>query len=318
MQPIQGIHHITAFASDPQRNVDFYHTLLGQRMVKTTINFDDPGTYHFYFADEIGTPGTVMTFFPWPHARRGTPGNGEVAATGYTIRPNSADYWRHRLTENGVTIGTRHMRFGQEVIPFRDPDGMALELIVSDEPATIQPWRGSPIPAEHELRGFHSATLWVDSAEHTAAILLGQFNYTFVGQEGNRYRYKGASNDIGVYIDLLERPGQPRGSQGAGSVHHIAFRTVDDTEQAEYQSQLRLAGYHVTDVKDRQYFHSIYFREPNGVLFEIATDAPGFLYDEPVETLGTTLRLPPWLEQHRETIENAVPKFNHPALATQS
>lgn len=318
MQPIQGIHHITAFASDPQRNADFYHTLLGQRMIKTTINFDDPGTYHFYFADEVGTPGTVMTFFPWPNARPGVPGNGEVTAVAYTIRPNSVEYWLDRLRSHGIVVAETQTRFGQLVIPFRDPDGLLLELVASDEPATIQPWGGGPIPAEHELRGFHSATLWVDSAEYSADVLVNQFSYDQVGQAGNRTRFKGASNDIGVYIDLLERPNQPRGRQGAGSVHHIAFRTIDDEEQVAYLSQLRSAGYQVTDVKDRQYFHSIYFREPNGVLFEIATDAPGFLIDEPVETLGMSLRLPPWYESRRAAIENAVPAFTYPAVAETS
>lgn len=311
MQAVQGIHHITAFASDPQRNVDFYHTVLGQRLVKTTVNFDDPGTYHLYYGDEIGTPGTIMTFFPWPNAARGTAGNGEVTAVSYTIPPTSLAYWEERLAALGVPT-SRETRFGADVVIFADPDGMRLELIASDEPATIRHWAAGPVPAEHAIRGFYGATLWVGSVAGTAVILQNQLGYERVAQEGNRTRYRGASNDIGLYIDLVERPGQPRGRMGAGSVHHIAFRTVDDSEQLEYLAKLRGAGIQATPVQDRQYFHSIYFREPNGVLFEIATDAPGFYDDEPIAELGTTLKLPSWLEPRRREIEQAVPGFVHP------
>ena len=312
MQKIQGIHHITAFAKNPQTNVNFYHRVLGQRLVKTTVNFDDPGTYHLYYGDEIGTPGTIMTFFPWAHVAQGTPGNGEVAVTAYTIRPESVEYWQDRLAAHNVTVAESETRFGAQVLPFQDAEGMRLELITSNEPATIRHWADGPIPEAHALLGFHSATLWVDHAEATANILTDQLGYTLAGQEGNRWRYKGASNDIGLYIDLVERPGMPPARPGAGSVHHIAFRTVDDEEQLEYLDKLKNAGLGVTPVQDRQYFHSIYFREPNGVLFEVATDAPGFDYDEPVATLGHRLKLPDWYEPHREKIEQALPKFTHP------
>lgn len=306
MQPIQGIHHITAIAGEPQKNINFYHNLLGQRLVKRTVNFDDPGTYHFYFADEIGTPGTVLTFFPWRHVAPGVRGNGEVAATAYTVPTAALDYWRDRLDAHGVVVREAKSRFGAEVIAFADPDGMEIELIGSDAHTTIQPWLNGPIPAEFMLRGFHSATLWVAQAAPTADLLTKQLGYTFVGQEGNRYRYQGASNDIGLYIDLVERPGQPPARMGAGSVHHIAFRTVDDTEQVEYKTQLHKANYSVSPVMDRQYFHSIYFRSPGGVLFEVATDAPGFTYDEPVAELGSHLKLPSWLEPQRAAIEAKV------------
>jgi len=316
MQPIQGLHHSTAFAKDPQTNADFYHKVLGQRLIKTTVNFDDPGTYHLYFGDNVGSPGTIMTFFPWPHAAKGTRGNGEAAATAYTIRPESVDYWLDRLRAHGVTVAQTEngsdRRFGETVISFRDPHGTFLELITSTAPATVAFWPDSPVPEEHAIRGFHSVTLWVHSAERTADILMNQLAYTYVGQEGNRSRYKGASNDIGNFIDLLERPNQPRGRMGHGSVHHIAFRTVDDDEQADYLTKLRRSGLQVTPVQDRQYFHSIYFREPNGVLFEVATDAPGFLYDEPVEQLGRHLKLPDWYEKHRPQIEAAVPPLAYP------
>jgi glyoxalase family protein len=197
-------------------------------------------------------------------------------------------------------------RFGNEVLSFTDPDGMVVELVVTEERTTFEPWDVGPIPGEHELRGFHSATLWVAKAEATGNLLAEQLGYQFVGQEGNRLRYKGASDDIGLYVDLLEQPNVGPGRMGAGSVHHIAFRTVDDTEQVEYKTLLHKAGYSVSPVMDRQYFHSIYFRAPSGVLFEIATDAPGFLYDEAVDELGTHLKLPKWLEPRRNQIEQAV------------
>ena len=310
MKPIQGLHHITAVAEDPQTNVDFYHHVLGQRLVKTTVNFDDPGTYHFYFADEIGTPGTVMTFFPWRNMSRGQLGNGETGAVAYSINARAVQFWEGRLGELGLEVGPRQYRFGAEVIPFTDPHGMVLELIATDEPATFRFWEEGPIPKEHALRGFHGVTLWLAEVEKTAELLTEQMGYVFVGREGKRYRYRGASNDIGMYVDLLHRPGQPHGRFGAGSIHHIAFRTADDQEQLEYQKLLAAADFAVTGVRDRQYFRSIYFRSPGGVLFEIATDAPGFRVDESVEELGQDLKLPPWLEPQREEIERILPTFN--------
>ena len=312
MKSIQGIHHITVFARNAQSTLDFYHSILGQRLVKTTVNFDDPGTYHLYYGDKVGTPGTIITFFPWAHVAKGIPGNGEVATTAYTIRPNSLDYWLSRLEDHNVEFGDLETRFGGHTIPLEDCEGTRIELITGLEPATIDHWEEGPVPREHALRGFHSATLWVDEVGPTANILTDQLGYELAGKEDARWRYRGASNDIGLYIDLLERPGQARGRPGAGSVHHIAFRTVDDTEQREYHAQLKEAGIGVTSIIDRQYFHSIYFREPNGVLFEVATDAPGFAYDEQVDDLGYNLMLPHWLEEHRATIASSLPKLTHP------
>lgn len=310
MKPIQGLHHITAVASDPHRNVAFYHNVLGQRLIKKTVNFDDPGTYHFYFGDEVGTPGTILTFFPWQQMQRGELGNGETSAVGYTIPSGTIPYWQERLKEHGVEYGEVETRFDQQVLPFTDPDGMRLELIESDDPATISYWEGGPIPQSTALRGFHSVTLWLDDVEGTGLLLTQFMGYTLVGQEENRTRYKGASNDVGLYVDLLHRPGEGNGRFGAGSIHHIAFRTVDDAEQQEYLQTLRQAGFQVTPVQDRQYFHSIYFRSPGGVLFEVATDAPGFLYDEPVAELGHNLKLPPWFESQRERITAVLPKVD--------
>ncbi len=309
MQPIQGLHHITAIASDPQANVDFYHHVLGQRLVKRTINFDDPGTYHFYYGDEIGTPGTIMTFFPWPHMRRGRKGIGETAAVGYAIQPGSVAYWEGRFKKMGISLGAAETRFGEDVLTFADPDGLPLELVVTEAPPALHHWEAGPIPEKHALRGFHNVTLWLDEVGATAALMTEQLGYQFVGQQGNRFRYNGNAADLGLYIDIMHRPGLDYGQLGTGSIHHIAFRTVDDAEQLNYLQMLRKAGFNVTPVQDRQYFHSIYFRSPGGVLFEIATDNPGFLYDEQVDKLGTQLKLPSWLEDNRSVIEKSLPDF---------
>jgi glyoxalase family protein len=243
-------------------------------------------------------------------------GTGETGAVAYGIRPGSIGYWRDRLKRFGIETGEAGERFGAEVIGFKDSDGMRLELIASDEPATIRHWQQGPVPETHSLLGFHSVTLWLQHAGPTGQVLVDQMGYTPDGQEGSRYRYRGASNDRGLYVDLDVRPAQPSGQFGAGSIHHIAFRTVDDEEQVEYQKKIHGAGLGVTEVKDRQYFHSIYFREPGGVLFEIATDAPGFLYDEPVEVLGTSLKLPPWLEKQREDIAARLPALARTSIET--
>ncbi len=308
MNRIQGIHHITCMTANPQQNLDFYTKVLGQRFVKRTVNFDDPGTYHFYYGDNVGSPGTIMTFFPWAHIAKGRRGNGETLATSYAIRPESVDWWQKWLTEHEIEH-TLETRFSEQVVVFADPEDMIIELVATTDSYVPAHWENGPIPAEHALQSFHSVTLGVHDATPTAALLTGSFGYELVGQENNRVRFKGAG-EYAQYIDLLVRPGHARGRLGAGSVHHVAFRTVDDSEQLEYMQALRSAGHMATDVKDRQYFHSIYFREPNGTLFEVATDAPGFLYDEPVESLGAELKLPSWLEQHRPKIEEILPEIH--------
>lgn len=313
--PVQGLHHLTVMASDPQRNIDFYTRLLGQRLVKVTVNFDDPGTYHLYYGDRVGSPGTIMTFFPWVGARRGVRGNGEVVATAYSVAKAALPMWRERLKEAGFTF-TESERFGNTVLTTEDPDGMWLELVADDGAAVPQPWEAGPVPEPEALRGFHSATLWVDRNAAVRDLLVGQLGFSEAGQEadpeGTRSRYQGSGAGVGLYVDVVERPGRARGRMGAGSVHHVALRTRDDTEQAEYLAQLGAAGFHPTPVQDRQYFHSIYFREPNGVLFEIATDAPGFPDDEPVEELGKSLKLPAWFESKRDLIERHVPAIVSP------
>lgn len=309
MKRIQGLHHITAVAKDPQINVDFYRQVLGQRLVKTTVNFDDPGTYHFYYGDEVGTPGTIMTFFPWRHVGKGRVGNGETAAVAYGVRPEAIGFWRDYLARQGVTAVLTTTRFGADVLTFTDPDGMQLELVASTAPAAFRFWEQGPIPESHTLLGFHGVTLWLDEVEATAQLLTAQLGYQFVGQENGRYRYQAADDSMGVYVDILQRPGGEDGRFGAGSIHHIAFRTVDDSEQLDYLRHLQQAGYRVTPVQDRQYFHSIYFRSPGGVLFEIATDAPGFAIDELIAELGDRLQLPAWFAAQRQQIEAALPSF---------
>jgi catechol 2,3-dioxygenase-like lactoylglutathione lyase family enzyme len=297
---ISGLHHVTAIASDPQRNLDFYVGLLGLRLVKRTINFDDPGTYHFYFADGRGTPGTILTFFPWPGAQRGRRGTGQVETTAFAIVPGSTGYWVERLKAHQVSAELA-TRFGEEVIGFLDPDGMMLELVVSPTQAVIELHGESSVPKEHALRGFHSVSAALEGYERTAKLLTETFGYQLVGEDGNRFRF--ASHDetvAGRFIDLLCKPDSQRAGGGAGSVHHIAFRVRDDKQQTTWRETIVNLGYNVSPVMDRTYFHSIYFREPGGVLF-----------------VGSKLRLPPWLETSRAQIEKILPPLTFPAKAAQ-
>lgn len=314
MDPIKGLHHVTAVTRDAQLNVDFYRNVLGQRLIKKTVNFDSPDTYHFYFADEMGTPGSVMTFFVWPAMRRGIRGNGETTAVAYNIPANSIGFWRDYLTGKGISVQPTEERFGWELLPFEDPDGMRIELVASDALPAVHHWEAGPIPEDHALRGFHSVTLWLEEVEATADLLINAMGYKLEGQEGNRYRFTGVSESMAETLDILHRPVPPEDVPdesvfGAGSIHHIAFRVPTDEMQLEYQSALLAAGYQVTPVRDRSYFHSIYYREPGGVLFEIATEGPGFTIDEPVDVLGESLKLPEWLEPRRSTIEESLAPF---------
>jgi glyoxalase family protein len=312
MEPIKGLHHVTAVTRDAQLNVDFYRNVLGQRLVKKTVNFDVPDSYHLYFADEIGTPGSVLTFFVWPNVKRGIRGNGETAALAYNIPAGSIGFWQAYLEGHGVKVQLVEQRFGMEVLPFDDPDGMRIELIVSEAAPVVDYWEAGPIPEKHALSGFHSVTLWLDKVEPTADLLVTVMGYTSAGQEGNRHRFIGGTGALANILDILHRPKQPEDIPdeavfGAGSIHHIAFRVPTDEEQLEYQSALRVAGFAVTPVRDRNYFHSIYYHEPGGVLFEIATEPPGFAIDEPVTELGESLKLPEWFEPNRSAIEQNLP-----------
>jgi len=311
---ITGLHHVTAIASDPQRTLDFYVGLLGLRFVKRTVNFDDPASYHFYFGDARGTPGTILTFFAWPGARRGIRGTGQIEAPAFAIPPNSVGYWLDRFKEHHVPAEKTPARFGEEVLRFADPDGLAIELIVSISSAGVEPWADSTVPVEHSLRGFHGVSIALEGYEQTTKLLTETFGYRLVEQLNNRFRLAAPSEaGAGRIVDLLCTPDGSPGRVAAGSVHHIAFRARDDAEQLVWRERLVDLGYNVTPVIDRIYFHSIYFREPGGVLFEIATDLPGFTLDERLNELGNELRLPQRLEPTRSQIEEVLPAIKVPA-----
>jgi glyoxalase family protein len=314
---ISGLHHVTAIASDPQRNLDFYVELLGLRLVKRTVNFDDPGSYHFYFGDATGTPGTIFTFFSWPGARRGVHGSGEVGAAALVIPPGSAVYWLERLKKSQVSAERASQRFGEEVVRLVDPDGTLIELIESTSSAAVVPWSESPVPAEHAIRGFHSVSATLQNSEKTTKLITETFGYGLLQEAGNRSRFTAPGEaGIGKFIDLVSAPDVHPGRIAVGSVHHIAFRVPDDEQQIEWREKLISQGYQVSPVMDRTYFHSIYFREPGGVLFELATDPPGFIQDESVDELGANLRLPTWMEHARPQIEEMLPKVTVPRKAT--
>jgi glyoxalase family protein len=313
----RGLHHITAMAADPQRNLDFYGELLGLRLVKRTVNFDDPSTYHFYFGDEGGSPGTLLTFFPWPGAGPGTVGSGEAGAISFAIAPDSVDYWIERLSERDRTpeVG---QRFGATLLAFDDPDGLRLELIADPDAAPLPIWEHSPVAQEQRLLGLFGATLLL--ADHgVSADLLERFGYAPDGEEddplGPRRRYRIAGNAPGTRLDLIALGKQLPARLGAGSIHHLALRSPDDAEQHRTRERLMALGSRVTTVQDRHYFRSIYFREPGGVLYEIATDGPGFTVDEPLDELGLALKLPPLLEPDRDTIRARLPQVLPPEYA---
>ncbi|MFH5924983.1 ring-cleaving dioxygenase [Roseomonas xinghualingensis] len=300
-----GIHHVTAIAGNARRNLDFYTRTLGLRLVKKTVNFDDPGAYHFYYGDEAGSPGTILTFFPWEHASPGRAGAGELQETVFRIPQSSLGYWATRLMAQGAERGTR---FGETLLTFRDPDGLRLALVglpgIEAEPA----WSNGDVPVEHAIRGFHSVSLMLEKTEATGAILSDVFGFREMAREGDTIRYLAEGTAIGGIVDLRAVGGFLPARLGRGSVHHLAFRAADDAEEMEMAR--KLADHHglrTTEQKNRDYFRSIYFREPGHVLFEIATDIPGFDVDEPAEALGTALKLPAFLERHRAEIEAALP-----------
>lgn len=303
---ITGIHHITAIAGNPQKNIDFYTGILGLRMVKKTINFDAPDVYHFYFGDELGAPGTVFTTFPFDGARKGTKGTGELTYTAFSIPTQSLSFWMDRLAKFNIPTSTPLSRFGEKVLRFEDHDGMGIEFVANDRDLR-NGWSYGTIPLEHSIRGFYGATLNLKAKELTEKLLTQFMDYRFIAEENGRFRY-GTEGKPGDIVDILVDKDGRQGVQSAGTVHHIAFRTDNETTQLKIHKKLLDNGYHVTEVKDRNYFKSIYFREPGGVLFEIATDEPGFAIDEDEKLLGEALKLPLWAEPHRERIEKSLAK----------
>lgn len=317
---VPGIHHISAICGDPRPNVDFYTGLLGLRLVKRTVNYDDPYTWHLYYGDGLGTPGTIITFFAWvlPPLVSGTgrPGTGQVVAVPFRIPAASLDFWIDRLAAAAVDFEGPETRFGEPVLALRDPDGIPLELIArgAGEPQAV--WSDSPVPTPHAIRGFAGATLCLDGHARTAALLTETLGLRETGNEGSRFRYRSGEGADGVAIDLVCQPEAGPGRMGIGAVHHLAWRAPSDAAQHEWRQVLAAAGLDVTPILDRGYFRSVYFREPGGVLLEIATDAPGFTVDEPPDELGRSLRLPAWLEPRRERIEARLPGIRSRAAAS--
>ena len=304
----KGIHHVTAIAGAARRNVEFYTRTLGLRLVKKTVNFDDPGTYHLYYGDETGHPGTILTFFPWAHVASGRLGVGETQETVFRVSESAIGYWSHRFVERGVPHEALTKRFGETVLPFKDPDGLRLALVGVPDDAREPAWSTGEVPPENAIRGFHSVSLLLKDAEPTGAILSDVLGLPEVARESNWVRYQANKTAIGGTVDIRVAGDFLPARMGGGSVHHIAFRAADDAEQAEMARKLiENHGVWATEQKDRNYFRSIYFREPGGILFEIATDEPGFAIDEPVASLGEALKLPPFLEPQREAIESVLP-----------
>ena len=304
---VHGIHHVTAIAGDPQANVDFYTGVLGLHLVKVTVNYDDPQTYHLYFGDAAGHPGTILTFFPWPGAPQGRTGTGQVTVTAFAIPNGSVGFWVDRLKASKVEYSGPSRRFDEEVIGLRDPDGLQLELVAGGRGPEPGPRPDGPVPEKAAILRFQGVTIALEGYERTAGLLTATLGLRPAGELGNRFRYTVTEPDAPTFVDLLCLPSGHRGRVAVGTVHHIAWRTPDDQVQRAWREKIARLGYDVTPIIDRTYFHSIYFREPGGVLFEIATDPPGFAVDEAPGALGRRLVLPSWLEASRADLAKTLP-----------
>lgn len=311
---VLGIHHVTAIAGDPQRNMDFYSGLLGLRLVKFTVNFDDPTAYHLYYGDGVGHPGTILTFFTWPGAPMGRLGAGQVEEIAFSIPEDAITFWTNRLGSRNIKAQSAKTRLGETLLAFTDPDGLRLQLIAHKESSSSYSWKEGPIKTEYALRGFYGVTILEASDKGTSSLLTKTMGFNQVARAGDLLQYDVGKGGPGTHLDLLTEPGTSRGVISVGTVHHIAWRTPSDEHQHAWREKLLNAGMNVTPIIDRKYFHSIYYREPGGVLFEIATDPPGFMIDEPVEQLGTRLMLPPWLEPRRQELMGILPPVNLPEV----
>jgi predicted esterase/catechol 2,3-dioxygenase-like lactoylglutathione lyase family enzyme len=322
MTQIRGIHHVTAIASDPQRNLDFYGGVLGLRLVKRTVNFDDPQTYHFYYGDDVGNPGSILTFFPWPGARRGRQGVGQVAVTSFAVLPTALGFWIERLLRHGVKYDgpTKRGPSGadaEQVISFKDHDGLMLEIVAHAGAESRPAWGDAPgISRDDAIHGFYGVTLWVGEGEPTEKVLVDTLGFRPVREDGGTRRFQSGDGGPGTFVDVRSIGGFVQGAGGAGTVHHVAWSVADDATQLAVRERVVGAGLHPTPVIDRNYFHSVYFREPGGILYELATVPPGFAIDEPVERLGERLMLPPQYEPHRAEIEAVLPRIHLPVPAS--
>ncbi|HKP31809.1 MAG TPA: ring-cleaving dioxygenase [Chitinophagaceae bacterium] len=304
---IKGIHHITAIAGNAQRNYDFYTKVLGLRLVKKTVNFDDPGTYHFYYGNEVGEPGTILTFFPWEGIVPGRIGTGMATEIGYSVPKGAIQFWKKRLQENKVKIDLEGSRFGESYVSFSDPDGLKLDLIETNASDERKPWTTNEVGEDVAIRGFHSVTLTLKNMKRTSEILKDVFGYVMIAEDRNRFRFITDAVPAASIVDIIEEPLTMIGHVAGGTNHHVAFRVENEDVLMKFRERILERGMSITEKIDRNYFYSLYFKEPGGVLFEIATDNPGFAIDEDVKELGTNLKLPVQYEQSRKNIETALP-----------
>jgi glyoxalase family protein len=312
---MQGIHHVTSITGDVQKCVDFYVSVLGLRFIKKSINQDMPDTYHIYFGDYVGSPSTAMTFFGWPSWPKRRAGSGQITTVSFSVPQGSIGFWKTRLLKLGVNP-KQTSRFGADSIVVVDPDGIELELVPCSSNQPWVPWQDGPVDTDHAIRGFHSVTMTVAEATATVDLLVKTMGFRKVGQEGLRTRFETGNGGPHATVDLVQAPEGPEGEESLGTVHHVAWRAADPEHQSEWRDALVKAGRNVTPVIDRYYFKSIYFREPGGVLFEIATDGPGFTIDETAEDLGSSLSLPPWFQVRRDRLDKTLPPIVVPTTAT--
>lgn len=317
----EGLHHVTAIAGDPQKNIDFYIKGLGLRLVKKTVNFDDPGTYHLYYGDEAGSPGSLLTFFPWQGIRSGKVGTGQSTTTAFSVPQGTLGWWQDHFKAIGVDSSIARASSEEERLSLRDPDGLQIDLVASSLTDPRNPWDSASVPAEYAVRGQHSSVLTVEDPTASLETFTRDLGMKILSETDGRYRLSTHDGEPGTVVDLVTDRRGERGLVAGGTVHHIAFRVPDQATQELWRQELAERGYAVTAILDRQYFTSIYFREPGGTLLEIATDTPGFDIDEPLLELGRSLKLPPWLEPNRDAISHAVAKINvpdenNPSIAT--
>jgi glyoxalase family protein len=315
---VHGIHHVTCIAGDAQENLDFYVGVMGMRLVKKSVNQDAPDTYHLFYADGAGTPGTDLTFFPWPNMPPARPGIGLTMEVALAVPSGSLTYWQQRLAQSNVQTGEVQSRFGETTLPFTDPHGLQLALVETADERPFVPWSSSPVPAEFQVRGMHLVRLWERDLAPTEALLTQQMGFARLGTEGGWHRFGVEGGGSGKLLEIKELPDERRGQWGVGGVHHVAWRTSDTAEEMAVRAEVARTGLRPTDLIDRFWFQSVYFKEPGGVLFELATDGPGFSVDEDAEHLGEQLVLPPWLESSRAQIEVMVPPLHLPGAGMEA